>query len=160
MDRIKTFLPPVEKCPYISFTMRLFSYLVCIVLGFIMTVMSISELCFYQTPHYRNFSLWYSLSNIVWLISTFILYEPKEHYKKLLSDELYIKSIILTFFIVLNLLLGFLTSSKGINIFLSLLQFCSVVVFAYSYLTLPPQNASSENTENPYQNNTLFNELK
>ena len=118
MDRIKTFLPPVEKCPNISFTMRLFSYLVCLTIGFIMTVMSISELCFYPAPHYRSFSLWYCLSNIIWLISTFILVGPRDFYKKMLSDELYTKSVVLTFFIIISLLLGFLTSSKGIHIFL------------------------------------------
>ena len=159
MDKIKTFLPPIEKCPIISFTMRLFSYLVCLILGFIMTVMAISELCFYDFPHYRNFALWYSLSNIIWLISTFILVEPRENYKRVLSEELDTKFIILCFFIILSLLLGFLASSKGVNIFLSLLQFGSVLAFAFSYITYSP-NKESDNIDNPYQNNNLFNELK
>ena len=34
------------------------------------------------------------LSNIIFLISTFILIGPKENYIKLLSDELYSKSLI------------------------------------------------------------------
>ena len=159
MDKIKTYLPPIEKCPILSFTMRLFSYLICLIVGFIMTVMSISELCFYDFPHYRIFALWYSLSNIIWLISTFILVEPRENYKRVLSEELYTKFIILCFFIILSLLLGFLASSKGVNIFLSLLQFGSVLAFAFSYITYSP-NKASENLDNPYQNNNLFNELK
>ena len=155
MDRIKTFLPPVEKCPNISFTMRLFSYLVCLTIGFIMTVMSISELCFYPAPHYRSFSLWYCLSNIIWLISTFILVGPRDFYKKILSDELYTKSMVLTCFIIISLLLGFLTSSKGIHIFFALLQFCSLIVFTYTYLTLSP-GRNSDNIENTYQNNNYL----
>ena len=160
MDKLKPFLPPVEKCPNISFTMRLFSYLVCLVVGFIMVVTSICELFLYNTPHYRSFALWYTLSNIIWLISTFILIGPREHYRKLIGDELYAKSIILIFFIILGLLFGFLTSSKGINIFLSILQFISVIVFNYSYLFLSNKR-NTENIENEYQNNNnLFNELK
>ena len=158
MDKIKTFLPPVEKCPNISFNMRLFSYLVCLIIGFIMVITSISELFFHDKPHYRSFALWYTLSNIIWLISSFLLNGPREYYRKMISDELYTKSIILVFFIVLSLLLGFLTSSKGINIFLSILQFCSIIVFTFSYLTLS-NNPNTENIENSYHNNNLFNEL-
>ena len=158
MDRIKTYLPPIEKCPYISFNMRLASYLVCLIIGFIMTVMSISELCFHNAPHYRCFSLWYCLSNIIWLISTFILVGPREFYKKMLSDELYTKSVVLIFFLIMSLLLGFLTSSKGVNIFFALLQFCSIIVFSFSYISLS-QKKNTDNVENPYQNNNLFNEL-
>ena len=155
MDRIKTFLPPVEKCPNISFTMRLFSYLFCLTIGFIMAVMSISELCFYPVPHYRSFSLWYCLSNIIWLISTFILVGPRDFYKKMLSNELYTKAVVLTFFIIISLLLGFFTSSKGIHIFFALLQFCSLIVFTYTYLTLSPSR-NSDNIENTYQNNNYL----
>ena len=50
-------------------------------------------------------------------------------------------------------------SSKGVNIFLSLLQFGSVLAFAFSYITYSP-NKASDNIDNPYQNNNLFNELK
>ena len=160
MDKIKTFLPSVEKCPNISFNMRLFSYLVCLILGFIMVTTSISKLFFHNTPHYRSFALWYTLSNIIWLISTFILIGPRDHYRKIISDALYTKSIILTFSIILSLLLGFLTSSKGVNIFLSIFQFGSVIVFNYSYLFLS-NNSNTENIDNSYQNNNnLFNELK
>ena len=160
MDKIKTFLPSIEKCPNISFTMRLFSYLVCLVVGFIMVITSISKLFLQNTPHYRSFALWYTLSNILWLISTFILIGPRDHYRKIISDDLLTKFIILCAFIILSLLLGFLTSSKGINIFLSILQFSSVIVFNYSYLFLS-NNRSTENIDNSYQNNNnLFNELK
>ena len=158
MDKIKTFLPPVEKCPNISFNMRLFSYLVCLIIGFIMVITSISELFFHDKPHYRSFALWYTLSNIIWLISSFILVGPKEHYQKMLSDELYTKSIILTFFVILSFISGLLTSSMGVNIFLCLLQFCSIIIFTYSYLSLS-NNKNSENLDNTYHENTnnLFN---
>ena len=161
MDKIKDFLPPVEKCPDISFTMRLASYLICLIVGFIMTVVSINKLCSYHIAHYRSFALWYTLSNIVWFISTFILIGTKSHYKKLISDQLVTKFIVLVCSIILGLLFGFLTSSKFINIFFSIVQFCSIIILAYSYQTVPNNN-TTEVMENSYQNqnNNLFNELK
>ena len=161
MDKIKDFLPPVEKCPDISFTMRLASYLICLIVGFIMTVVSINKLCSYDVAHYRSFALWYTLSNIVWFISSFILIGPKSHYKKLISDQLVTKFIVLVGSIVLGLLFGFLTSSKFINIFFSIVQFCSIIILAYSYQTVPNNN-TTEVMENSYQNenNSLFNQLK
>jgi len=161
MDKIKDFLPPVEKCPDISFTMRLASYLICLIVGFIMTVVSINKLCSYHAAHYRSFALWYTLSNIVWFISTFILIGPKSHYKKLISDQLITKFIVLVGSIILGLLFGFLTSSKFINILFSIVQFCSIIILTYSYQTVPNNN-TNETMENSYQNqtNSLFNELK
>ena len=158
MDKIKNFLPPVEKCPDLSFTMRLISYLICLIVGFILTIVSIDKLCFHPVAYYRSFALWYTLSNVVWLISTFILVGPKNHYIKLISDELSTKFIVLICSIILGLLFGFLTSSKFINIVLSIVQFCSIIVLTYSYNSLisykPP-----ETNQNPYQNNELFKEL-
>ncbi len=155
MERIKIYLPSVDKCPTISFTMKLFSYLVCLALGFFMIVMSLNELCFHKVAHYRSFALWYTLSNIVWLISIFILLGPKELYTKLLSDDFYTQFIILVGFIALSLFFGFVTSSKGVNIFFSVLQFLSIVVFTYTYLT-KYNKSNSENIENTYQSNELM----
>ena len=155
MERLKLYLPSEEKCPIISFTMKLFSYLVCLILGFFMTVMSLNELCFHKDAYYRSFALWYTLSNLVWLISTFILIGPKEHYKRMLSDDLYTKSFVLICFMILSLFFGFVTSSKGVNIFLSLLQFCSILFFNYSYL-ITFNKKPTENVENHYLNNNNF----
>ena len=155
MERIKIYLPSVDKCPTISFTMKLFSYLLCLVVGFFMIVMSLNELCFHKVAHYRSFALWYTLSNIVWIISIFILLGPKELYKKVLLDDFYTQFIILVGFIILSLLFGFITSSKGVNIFFSLLQFLSIIVFTYTYLTKLNKNPS-ENIENTYQANELI----
>ena len=158
MDRIKLFLPHEDKCPNISFTMKIISSLICLILGIIMTILAISALCLHPTPHYRIFCLWYTLSNIIWLIFSFILFGPKEYYRKMLSDELYTQSVVLVLFIIISFLFGLLTVSKGMNIFFSLLQFCSIIYFNYSYLTLPPK-LEKEKLENPYQNNNLFKEL-
>ena len=156
MEKLKDFLPPIDKCPLISFNMRLFSYLFCILIGFITTAMSIGQLFLYNAPHYRTFNLWYTLSNIIWLISTFILFEPRENYRKMLSDELYTKSIILTGLILLSLLTGFFVPSKEINIFFSFLQFCSVLNYAYSYSSL--NDKIQTNAENP--KNIVLNDLQ
>lgn len=157
MDRIKTFLPPEDKCPNISFTMKIISCLVCLILGFIMTILSVNAL-FSPIPHYRTFALWYTLSDIIWLIFSFILFGPREYYRKMISDDLYTQSVILSFFIIFSFLFGLLTASKGLNIFFSLLQFCSILYFNYSYLTLSPKK-ENEGKENPYQKNDLFKEL-
>ena len=103
MDRIKTFLPPEDKCPNISFTMKIISCLVCLILGFIMTILSANAL-FSTIPHYRIFALWYTLSNIIWLIFSFILFGPREYYRKMISDDLYTQSVILSFFIIFSFL--------------------------------------------------------
>ena len=156
MDKIKNFLPSPEKCPNISFNMRLASYLICLIVGFITITLSITKLFIYKVPHYRSFALWYTLSNIIWLISIFILIGPREHYRKMISDELLIKSIALTFSIFISLLFGFLTSSKIVNLFFSLLQFLSIIVFTYSYL-IKSNNKNIENLDYSLQNNNLNN---
>ena len=161
MEKLKIYLPPVQKCPNISFTMKLISFLICFILGFILTVFSIIQLT-YPIAHYKTFSLWYSLSNIIWLISTFILIGPKENYTKLLSAELYTKSIILSGSIILGFLFGIMTSSKAINLFFDFVQFCSLLVFSYTYIPViirKQVNNEEELQENIDYKNTNNNYL-
>ena len=160
MEKLKLYLPPVEKCPNISFQMKLLSFLICLVIGFFLTAFSIFQLT-YPLPHYRTFSLWYSLSNIIWLISTFILIEPKENYAKLLSDELYVKSIIFSGSIIFGFIFGILTTSKIINLFFDFLQFGTLIVFCFSYIpsiTKKKVNMEEElQNENDVNNNNINN---
>ena len=154
MENLKLYLPKVEKCPNISFQMRVLSFLICLTLGFTLSVFSIFQLT-YPFAHYRTFSLWYSLSNIIWLISTFLLIGPKENYIKLLSDELYTKTVILSGSILFGFIFGLMTSSKVINLFFDFVQFCSLIVFSYYYVTsLKTKNINEEE----YQNENNFNE--
>ena len=155
MERLRLYLPPVQKCPNISFTMKLLSFLICLVLGFTLTAFSIIQLT-YPIAHYRTFSLWYSLSNLIWLISTFILIGPKENYTKLLSEELYTKSIILSGFVILAFLIGILTSSKGINLFFDFLQFCSLLVFVYTYIPVIIRKTNNNENEQELQENNNY----
>ena len=154
MEKIKLYLPGVEKCPNISFQMRILSILICLVLGFIISTLSILQLT-YPLPHYRTFSLWYSLSNIIWFISTFILIGPKENYIKLLSDELFTKTVFLTGSIIFGFIFGLMTSSKMINLFFDFLQFCSLIVFCFYYIpSLKIKNINKEE----YRNENNINE--
>ena len=155
MENLKLYLPKVEKCPNISFQMKLLSFLICLVLGFTLTVFAIFQLS-YPKAHYRTFSLWYSLNNIIFLISTFILIGPKENYVKLLSEELYTKSIILSSSILLTFLFGLLTTSKIVNLFFDLVQFCSFIVFIFYYI--PSIKIKNINTEEEYQNENNIND--
>ena len=154
MEKIKLYLPGVEKCPNISFQMRILSILICLVLGFIISSLSIFQLT-YPLTHYRTFSLWYSLSNIIWFISTFILIGPKENYIKLLSDELFTKTVFLTGSIIFGFIFGLMTSSKMINLFFDFLQFCSLIVFCFYYIpSLKIKNINKEE----YRNENDINE--
>ena len=155
MENLKLYLPKVEKCPNISFQMKLLSFLICLVLGFTLTVFAIFQLS-YPKAHYRTFSLWYSLNNIIFLISTFILIGPKENYVKLLSEELYTKSVILSGSILLAFLFGLLTTSKIVNLFFDLVQFCSFIVFIFYYI--PSIKIKNINTEEEYQNENNIND--
>ena len=155
MENLKLYLPKVEKCPNISFQMKLLSFLICLVLGFTLTVFAIFQLS-YPKAHYRTFSLWYSLNNIIFLISTFILIGPKENYVKLLSEELYTKSVILSGSILLAFLFGLLTTSKIVNLFFDLVQFCSFIVFIFYYI--PSITIKNINTEEEYQNENNIND--
>ena len=155
MEKLKIYLPPVEKCPNISFTMKLLSFLICLVLGFILTVLSIIQIT-YPIAHYRTFSLWYSLSNIIWLISTFILIGPKENYTKLLSDELYTRSVILSCSIILGFFFGILTSSKFINLFFDFFQFGALLVFCYSYIPVIIRKTNTKDNEEELQENSNY----
>ena len=155
MENLKLYLPKVEKCPNISFQMKLLSFLICLVLGFTLTVFAIFQLS-YTKAHYRTFSLWYSLNNIIFLISTFILIGPKENYVKLLSEELYTKSVILSGSILLAFLFGLLTTSKIVNLFFDLVQFCSFIVFIFYYI--PSIKIKNINTEEEYQNENNIND--
>ena len=155
MERLRLYLPPVQKCPNISFTMKLLSFLICLVLGFTLSVFAIFQLS-YPKAHYRTFSLWYSLNNIIFLISTFILIGPKENYVKLLSEELYTKSVILSGSILLAFLFGLLTTSKIVNLFFDLVQFCSFIVFIFYYI--PSIKIKNINTEEEYQNENNIND--
>ena len=155
MENLKLYLPRVEKCPNISFQMKLLSFLICLVLGFTLSVFAIFQLS-YPKAHYRTFSLWYSLNNIIFLISTFILIGPKENYVKLLSEELYTKSVILSGSILLAFLFGLLTTSKIVNLFFDLVQFCSFIVFIFYYI--PSIKIKNINTEEEYQNENNIND--
>ena len=155
MENLKLYLPKVEKCPNISFQMKLLSFLICLVLGFTLTVFAIFQLS-YPKAHYRTFSLWYSLNNIIFLISTFILIGPKENYVKLLSEELYTKSVILSGSILLAFLFGLLTTSKIVNLFFDLVQFCSFIVFIFYYI--PSIKIKNINTEEEYQSENNIND--
>ena len=161
MEKLKLYLPSVEKCPNLSFQMRLLSILICLIIGFSLTAFSIIQLS-YPIPHYRTFSLWYSLSNIILLISTFILLGPKENYAKLLSDELYSKSIILTGSILLGFIFGLLTTSKTVNLLFDFLQFFSLIVFSFAYISsLRKKNINvdeyqNENNMNDNNNNNYL----
>ena len=155
MENLKLYLPRVEKCPNISFQMRLLSFLISLVIGFTLSVFAIFQLS-YPIAHYRTFSLWYSLSNIIFLISTFILIGPKENYVKLLSEELYTKSVILAGSILLAFLFGLITSSKIVNLFFDLVQFCSFLVFIYYYI--PLIKIKIANNEEEYQNENNIND--
>ena len=155
MENLKLYLPKVEKCPNISFQMKLLSFLICLVLGFTLTVFAIFQLS-YPKAHYRTFSLWYSLNNIIFLISTFILIGPKENYVKLLSEELYTKSVILSGSMLLAFLFGLLTTSKIVNLFFDLVQFCSFIVFIFYYI--PSIKIKNINTEEEYQNENNIND--
>ena len=155
MENLKLYLPKVEKCPNISFQMKLLSFLICLVLGFTLSVFAIFQLS-YPKAHYRTFSLWYSLNNIIFLISTFILIGPKENYVKLLSEELYTKSVILSGSILLAFLFGLLTTSKIVNLFFDLVQFCSFIVFIFYYI--PSIKIKNINTEEEYQNENNIND--
>ena len=154
MENLKLYLPKVEKIPNITFQMRVLSFLICLTLGFILSAFSIFQLT-YPLAHYRTFSLWYSLSNIIWLISTFLLIGPKENYIKLLSEELCTKTVILSGSILFGFIFGLMTSSKVINLFFDFVQFCSLIVFSYYYVTsLKTRNINGEE----YQNENNFNE--
>ena len=155
MENLKLYLPKVEKCPNISFQMKLLSFLICLVLGFTLTVFAIFQLS-YPKAHYRTFSLWYSLNNIIFLISTFILIGPKENYVKLLSEELYTKSVILSGSILLAFLFGLLTTSKIVNLFFDLVQFCSFIVFIFYYI--PSIKIKNINNKEEYQNENNIND--
>ena len=161
MEKIKAFLPPIDKCPNINFSTRIFSFLVCLVIGFIFTALSIAQLT-YPIAHYRNFSLWYSLSNMIWLISTFIIIGPKENYTKLLSDDLYSKSIFLTGSIILGFIFGILTTSKIINLIFDFLQFFSLHFFSFFYISNINTNKNDSNNIEELQyenNNSSINEI-
>ena len=155
MENLKLYLPIVEKYHNISFKIILISFLICLVIGFTLSVFAIFQLS-YPIAHYRTFSLWYSLSNIIFLISTFILIGPKENYVKLLSEELYTKSVILSGSILLAFLFGLLTTSKIVNLFFDLVQFCSFIVFIFYYI--PSIKIKNINTEEEYQNENNIND--
>ena len=161
MEKLKDYLPKIEKCPNISFSMKLISFLTCLMIGFLFTALSIVQLA-YPIPHYRTFSLWYSLSNMIWLISTFILIGPKENYAKLLSDELYSKSVILTGSIILGFIFGIITTSKIINLFFDFLQFFILIYFSVFYISNLKNSNNEANNVEEYQyenNNNSINEL-
>ena len=148
MEKIKLYLPSVDKCPKISFQMRLLSFLICLIIGFSLTSLSIFQLT-YTLPHYRTFSLWYSLSNIIFLISTFILIGPKENYIKLLSDELYSKSLIFISTTILGFIFGLMTGSKVVNLLFDFLEFCSLVFFCFSFISsFKEKNINIEDYQN------------
>ena len=155
MENLKLYIPKVEKCPNISFQMRLLSFLICLVIGFTLSVFAIFQLS-YPIVHYRTFSLWYSLSNIIFLISTFILIGPKENYVKLLSEELYTKSVILSGSILLAFLFGLLTTSKIVNLFFDFLQFCSLLVFVYTYIPVIIRKTNNNENEQELQENNNY----
>ena len=160
MENLKLYLPKVEKCPNISFQMRVLSFLICLTLGLTLSAFSIFQLT-YPLAHYRTFSLWYSLSNIIWLISTFLLIGPKENYIKLLSDELYTRTVILSGSILLGFLFGLMTSSKAINLFFDFVQFCSLIVFSYYYVnSLKTKNNNIEEFQNENNINENNNDSK
>ena len=157
MEKLKLYLPNVEKCPNISFTMRVLSFLICLILGFVLTTFSIVQLA-YPRAHYRTFSLWYSLSNLILLISTFILLGPKENYSILLSDVFYNKSVVLTGSILFGFIFGILTSNKTINLFFDFVQFFALIVFSFTYIsTLKNKNinASEDEFNNENNNNNI-----
>ena len=160
MEKIRSFFPSEEKCPVISFQLGALAYLVCFIIGILTTLMSIYHLIFTVKPHYQSFNLWYTINNLVWFISTFILIGPKSHYIKIKSNQLFPNTVCLMSSIFLSFLFGFLTSSKLINIFFSIFQFGSIVVFTYSYFTLQIKKTQISNNDNVYENNNLFNELK
>ena len=99
---------------------------------------------------------------MIWLISTFIIIGPKENYTKLLSDDLYSKSIFLTGSIILGFIFGILTTSKIINLIFDFLQFFCLLFFSFFYISNININKNDSNNIEELQyenNNNSINEI-
>ena len=123
-----------EKCPQIEFRIRLIIFILLTYAGYNIMKASINNLFFYE-PSYSRFCLWYSFGNIIWIVAIGFLLGLRKHYENLLSLPICNKFLILSIMILINIIGGFVLTSKSIISILSIIQFLALIYFCLGYFS-------------------------
>ena len=95
-----------ESCPKLSYNQRLTGYVLCMSIGFILTMGSLVRLKELLHGEPKNFVIYFTFGNLCAIASCFFLSGPKSHCKKMLdptrriATAFYLITIFFTFFVV------------------------------------------------------------
>jgi hypothetical protein len=95
-----------ESCPKLSYNQRLTGYVLCMSIGFILTMGSLVRLKELLHGEPKNFVIYFTFGNLCAIASCFFLSGPKSHCKKMvdptrrIATAFYLITIFFTFFVV------------------------------------------------------------
>lgn len=132
-DEEKGIMTQISDASTLSWSTRLKGFIGCFVTGILLSLLG-SFLMFTPKNGMILFGVFYTLGNVVALISTCFLMGPVNQVKKMFAPTRLIATILMLSFLVLTLLCAFLWHNKGLVLLFVILQFLAMTWYSLSYI--------------------------
>ncbi|XP_014239290.1 vesicle transport protein SFT2B [Cimex lectularius] len=144
MDKLKRFLNGDERdddsstgilpdldTRSLSWKTRITGFIVCFILGLIISLFGVLSLFFHKGL--TMYALFYTLGNIISILSTCFLMGPVNQLKKMFNQTRVVATI--TVFVMMGLtLFAAITKHAGLSLLFMILQWCAMVWYSLSYI--------------------------
>ncbi|XP_013406460.1 vesicle transport protein SFT2B [Lingula anatina] len=119
----------------LSWSTRIKGFLVCFILGILLSVMGSCFLWMgYTGTGLLLFGLFYTLGNIVSILSTMFLMGPCNQLKKMFAETRIIATIVVIVFFALTLMAALWWQIAGLALLFCILQFLALTWYSISYI--------------------------
>ncbi|KAF8928205.1 hypothetical protein BGZ58_009813 [Dissophora ornata] len=119
------------SCFTLTRTQRLYGFGVCFITGFLISILSTLAL---TTAQLGLFAVFFTLGNVVSLLSTTFLIGPTKQIKTMLAPVRRIASIIFIVLIIVTFIVAFTIQSSILCLILCLIQFLALFWYSASYI--------------------------
>ncbi|KAG0246526.1 Got1/Sft2-like family-domain-containing protein [Mortierella sp. GBAus27b] len=119
------------SCLQLDRTQRLYGFGICFVVGFLISILSTLSL---GTGQVALFAVFFSLGNIISLLSTSFLIGPGKQIKTMFAPVRMVASIVFLSMIVVTLVVAFTLKSFLLCLILCIIQFLALFWYSASYI--------------------------
>ncbi|ORZ09051.1 Got1/Sft2-like family-domain-containing protein [Lobosporangium transversale] len=119
------------SCFNLNRTQRLYGFGICFVAGFLISILSTLSL---GTGQLALFAVFFTLGNIVSLLSTTFLIGPSKQFKTMFAPVRMVASIVFLSLIVITLIVAFTLKAALLCLILCIVQFLALFWYSASYI--------------------------
>lgn len=131
-DEEKGIMTQISDASTLSWSTRIKGFVICFVLGIVLSF--VGSFCLFAKNGVVLFGVFYTLGNVIALMSTCFLMGPVSQCKKMFAATRVIATIVMFACLVMTLLCAFLWHNKGLVFLFVILQFLAMTWYSLSYI--------------------------